>query len=364
MWIKKKGRKLSREILEYLLLACCIGVFAFFFFYLTADSIAEVYLTEREITAGEQMTELFHLWLRNICGFAAMMITLFLFLFLLGQRLSYLITIIDGVEELRGRKLEFILPVEGEDELAELAESINFLAQSQQELQKKEQELKKEREEWIRTLSHDIRTPLTSILASTSFLQEQKNAISPGEIQEYLALVQAKAQQIKVLTDQLMGGAAGKKEEIEDLRLLISQLAMEWEEILEDRFECRIHTEMCREEAGAADLYALRRIFDNLASNVEKYADPDYPVTLTGENRGEMTVLIQENRKRKDGGAGAESQGIGMKSIAQIAAAYGGKVDVRETAQWFSIEISLNLKTDLQNSSETSEDFFQKAVIK
>ena len=97
---------------------------------------------------------------------------------------------------------------------------------------------------------------------------------------------------------------------------------------------------------------------------MEKYADPDYPVTLTGESRGEMTVLIQENRKRKDGGAGAESQGIGMKSIAQIAAAYGGKVDVRETAQWFSIEISLNLKTDLQNSSETSEDFFQKAVIK
>lgn len=346
MWINRRRRKLSGEILEFLLLACCIGAFAFCFFYFTADSIAEIYLMERGIQAEEELRAVFRLWLRSVCGFAAMGISLFLFLFLLGQRLSYLITLIDGVEELRGRGLDYALPVEGQDELTELAESINFLASSQKRVQEKEQELKKEREEWIRTLSHDIRTPLTSVIACTSFLQE-KESFSQQEAREYIALVQAKAQQIKVLTDQLMGGVVGKNEPIENLRLFISQLAMEWEEILEDRFDCHVRTELCREDRAAADPYALRRIFDNLASNVEKYADAQSPVSLTVESRGEMTLLVQENRKRMQAAAGTESRGIGIKSIRQIAAAYGGEVEIKDTPDSFAIEISLNLKSDL-----------------
>ena len=139
MWINRKRRKLLGEILEFLLLACCIGAFAFCFFYFTADSIAEIYLMERGIQAEEELRAVFRLWLRSVCGFAAMGISLFLFLFLLGQRLSYLITLIDGVEELRGRGLDYALPVEGQDELTELAESINFLASSQKRVQERDQ---------------------------------------------------------------------------------------------------------------------------------------------------------------------------------------------------------------------------------
>ena len=104
---------------------------------------------------------------------------------------------------------------------------------------------------------------------------------------------------------------------------------------------------MCREDRAAADPYALRRIFDNLASNVEKYADAQSPVSLTVESRGEMTLLVQENRKRMQAAAGTESRGIGIKSIRQIAAAYGGEVEIKDTPDSFAIEISLNLKSDL-----------------
>ena len=122
-----------------------------------------------------------------------------LFLFLLGQKIAYLNEIIRGVEALRTHKMDFTMRLEGNNELTELAESINFLSFTQRELQLQEKQIQEERENLIRELSHDIRTPLTSILSYSEYMMKkgQKEQIEQMEIVNYISMMQQKSEQIK-----------------------------------------------------------------------------------------------------------------------------------------------------------------------
>ena len=125
--------------------------------------------------------------------------------------------IIRGVEALEEKRMDYQIPLDGCDELTVLAENINELSMSQRELAQKKQEMQEEREAWIRSMSHDIRTPLTSILSYTEFL-EGKGELGQQEIKAYLSLVQSRAEQIRELTDRLLGKKpweAGKGAEYE-----------------------------------------------------------------------------------------------------------------------------------------------------
>ena len=199
-----KYRKLSAEILELLLISLVIAAFFCAFLYFMSLSIAESYLSGREIFLNEMQTGTLRVWLGSICLLASAAVFLVLFLSLFGQKIAYLITIIKGVDMLGKQEMEYHISVEGNDEFTQLAESINYLSASQRELRQQEEQLRTEREALIRALSHDIRTPLTSILSYSDYL-EKKEHLTQEEMREYLALMQVKAEQIRVLTDSLLG---------------------------------------------------------------------------------------------------------------------------------------------------------------
>ena len=83
-------------------------------------------------------------------------------------------------------------------------------------------------------------------------------------MQEYIALVQRKGQQIKALTDRLLDSGSRDLETIEDGKLLMEQLAGEWEEILENTFPCyRRYKKFVPHSMDLSNIQELRRIFDN-----------------------------------------------------------------------------------------------------
>ena len=338
----RSARKLSSVILQFLFLAAAISLFTYLFLYTTAVSIGDRYLLYRGTVLTEMQDLTFHMWIRNLCAAASILLFTVLFLFLLGQRLSYLLTILGGIEKLRERRMDYTIPVEGDDQLAQLAEGINYLAAAEREITRREEALKNEREAWIRSLSHDIRTPLTSMLSYSEFLMG-KDRLSEEEIRAYLELVYAKGLQIRELSTRLLDQETGKAEQVDDMRLLMSQLSQEWLEILEDRFDARADLEGMESFPGNADIYALRRIFDNLASNVEKYADPSVPVTLRICSEDGRIVLTQENgRDLSPAAASAESRRIGLENIRRIAARFGGDAEVLQSDSIFRIRITLS----------------------
>lgn len=346
MWIRRKqkagrARKLSAEILEYLVFSVVVAAFTFLFLYAMGQSVSDVYLERNEIRLDGMMTAALHVWLRGVCIAAAVGVFLFLFLLLLGQRLSYLVRITAGVEKLREGAVDTV-PAEGDDELTRLAEGINYFAAAERELKQRERESKEARENFIRSLSHDIRTPLTSMLSYTELL-EKRQTVSEEELRGYMALVRAKTVQVRELMDQLLDGRRGTWEKVEDMTFLMRQFAAEWEEILEERFRCRIDLSACSMGAGMADLTSLRRIMDNLISNVEKYADPEKAVTLALESREDTLVIFQQNAVRTEPSPQAESRRIGLASIRETAQAWSGEVDAKEADGMFCVEITLKV---------------------
>lgn len=337
---RKNAKKLSREIMGLLCITAAIALFFFGFLYLTANAIATTYHLEKNIVLTEGQLLTLQAWIRSVSLLSAVLLFLALFLFLLGQKMAYLREIIQGVEALRTHRMDFTMPIEGDNELTELAESINFLSETERRLRQRETELRKEKEQLIRDLSHDIRTPLTAMLSYSDYLG-QKATLEQEEMQEYITLMQRKGKQIKALTDRLLDSGSRNLETIEDGRLLMEQLAGEWEEILEDTFPCIVDTKNCPTFCGSFDIQELRRIFDNLASNVEKYADREHPVELQIDAVDHRLRICQRNGIKTDT-VPVESNQIGLESIRRIAALYGGTVQVSIEKGIFSIQITLS----------------------
>lgn len=336
---KSRKSRLAREILGLFAATASISIFFFYFLSRMADSIVISYCEKNGIYFTEIQELVVDGWINNISFAASVVLFIVLFLFLIGQKLGYLREIIKGIEALRMHRMDHVIPVEGRNELTELAESINFLARTERELQLKEALMREEKEGLIRALSHDIRTPLTSILSFSEYMGEKEN-IEPKEIKEYADLMRQKAEQIKSLTDRLLDGGERILERFENGRFLMEQLADEWQADLEESFLCETDMKGCPQFSGEFDIQELRRIFDNLASNIKKYADPEKPVSLKIYEK-EKRLLIEQKNKRRKIISGIESSGIGLESVRKIAEQYGGSIKVEENEEEFSIEIVL-----------------------
>ncbi len=335
----RKTKRLSREILGLLLITAVIALFFWGFLYLTANSISETYFAERNMQLSEGQWLTLQAWIRSVSLLTAVILFLVLFLFLLGQKLAYLREIIQGVDALRMHRLEDTIPLREANELTELAEHINFLSETERRLRQQETALQAEREHMIRDLSHDIRTPLTAILSYSDYMSRRER-LTDAELQEYFSLIRKKAEQMKGMTDRLLEGSKRNAEWVENGRLLMEQLAGEWEEILEDSFSCEISLEDCPDFRAEWDLQEILRIFDNLSSNVEKYADSGHPVLLRMDRRADTLRILQKNTVRQTA-QNVESNQIGLESIRRIAAGYGGNVTVSTENEQFQIEITL-----------------------
>ena len=335
---RKRGR-LSREILSLIGISAFVSLILFLVVSTLANGVAETYCFDHDIVMTEFDWIELNRWIFGVSAFLACCTFSILFLSMLGDRIAYIRKITEGIDALHTPDQSLSIPLEGNNELTELASAINDMSSAQRQIREKEQALAREKEQVIRALSHDIRTPLTSILAYSDYLTTQEE-ITPKEQKSYMLLIRKKAEQIRDLTDVLLDGSRRNPERFEDGRLLLEQIIAEFGEELEDRFEVRCDLSGCPSFAGCFDVQELRRIFDNLSSNIQKYADPDKPVTLTIRIQN-GALLIRQTNAALSQKPQSESYRIGLNSIRRIAQAYGGQVSVEQSRDQFAISITL-----------------------
>lgn len=338
--IMSNRKKLTHEILGLFGISVAVSAFFYAFLSMTSSSIAEAYIYQKDLLLTESQQWMLDFWIPKVSFVMAVILFVFLFLFLIGQRLRYIKDIILGIESLRMHRMDYEIPLEWNNELTELAENINFLARTERELQIKESLLREEREGFIRAMSHDIRTPLTVIKGYSEYMQN-KDSLSEEEIRLYAQLIDQKARQLKEMTDRLLNGGR-VLEKIENGRFLMEQLASEWEMMLEDEFSCNIDMTECTDFTGEFDIQELRRVFDNLASNVKKYADTAYPVKLTIFKKADFLVIVHTNHLRENT-AEVESNGIGLENIQKIVEHYKGTMNVEQSSEFFRITLQISL---------------------
>ena len=141
-----------------------------------------------------------------------------------------------------------------------------------------EQSLKSERlkTELITNVSHDIKTPLTSIINYVDLLK--KEDINNATIEQYIAILDKKSQRLKKLIEDLVeaskvsSGNVKLNLETINLKELINQAIGEFEDKFKEK-ELKIDLDITNEDVKIqADNRYMYRIIDNLFSNISKYA--------------------------------------------------------------------------------------------
>ena len=213
-----------------------------------------------------------------------------------------------------------------------------------------EKSLKSERlkTELITNVSHDIKTPLTSIINYVDLLK--KEDIKDEKAKEYIQILDNKSQRLKKLTEDLVeaskvssGNVKLKMEEI-NLKELINQSIGEFKDKFEGK-KLKIEVSMPKEEIKIkADSRYLYRIVENLFSNITKYAleDSRVYIDMKKENSG-IEISIKNISKEKlnissdelmqrfvrgDKSRYTEGSGLGLSIAKSLTELQGGKFDI------------------------------------
>ena len=181
----------------------------------------------------------------------------------------------------------------------------------------------------ITAISHDVRTPLTALMGYLDIASD--DSLTPQERDAYLAICKNNALRLKSLTDELFAfflvfGKPQPDQNLEevDACTLLDQILLEQEMNLTQKgFTVRIVHRGELHGKLRVDVGHIRRIFDNLYSNVCKYADPERPVNALIEGEQDKLTVYLSNyvRLRADR---VESNRIGLQTCEKLVKAMGG----------------------------------------
>ena len=233
------------------------------------------------------------------------------------------------------------------DEIGQLALDVDTMRLSIIDKLQREEEAWKANSQLITAISHDVRTPLTALLGYLEILSDE--SLSPGERSAYLEICKNNALRLKGLTDELFGfflvfGKPKPDQVLEDFDAvtLLEQVLLEHEMDLTQRgFQVETDTAPITGRLQV-DLGHFRRIFDNLFSNIRKYADPAFPVAVSCRCDGEELTVTICNHIRQSA-TRVESNRIGLQTCNKLVAAMGGEFNQSRTKETFTVEVLLPL---------------------
>lgn len=266
---------------------------------------------------------------------------LFLLLVLFGirKKMSYIRKLSEEIEILEGGSLDYPITVMGKDELTALAEGLNSMRISFQELIQTETEIVRENQRIVTEMSHDLRTPITSIMLYTEILRKGKYQ-NNEQLVEFLDKIDQKARRMKQLTDHLFEYSllTGKKEieleEPEQYEVLFYDLLSETGSYLEQEgFQVVFRLDWVNCFLQISTDYVVR-ILDNITSNIVKYADPSAHVEIASVREENMAGFLVKNKTRKLEEK-PESTGIGIQNIRNMMERMDGICIVTEDGGWF-----------------------------
>lgn len=250
-------------------------------------------------------------------------------------------------------KLEMSISAPGSDELSSLARAMDEMRQSVIEQMSSESRALQANNELITAISHDIRTPMTSMIGYLGLLSESDFS-DIERCRQFSRSAYSKAMDLKSLTDELFKyflvfGSAQLNLDMEsyDGRLLLEQLVSEAEFTLsENGFKIQ-RVEFHGECSIMADPLYLKRVVDNLVSNVMKYGDRAKQVMMISELKDKYLSLCISNSITRDLDR-VESTKIGLRTCKRIMEQMHGDFNIENDGEHFSAE--LRLPAEIKNT--------------
>ena len=272
-------------------------------------------------------------------------IVLFPVFFLFGSRkiIRYIVQLSEEIQAMEGGDLDHPITIRGADELTTLARCLDSMRITLRTQQQEEAEASAKVKSLITEMSHDLRTPLTTLLLYTEILRSHKY---DGKAQEndYLNKIDTKARQIKQLSDNLFEYALVTRDTVVTLDPPARFSAI-LEEPLTDLID---HLQqrgfLCRLELGSDDPLLtvrsqyVRRILDNITSNILKYADPQQEICIRFVREADKAGLTFRNGTLPVPPS-AESTKVGLTSMETMMDKMHGVFRVEQGSGWFRVTL-------------------------
>ncbi|MFC5532247.1 sensor histidine kinase [Cohnella yongneupensis] len=279
----------------------------------------------------------------------------------LYRKLRYLKEIMTGVEAQVSGDFTAEIPLKGEGHLPRLAANINNMKVGLQRSIEKQVVSDRLKTELITNVSHDLKTPLTSIINYVDLLKREE--VTEEERAQYVEVLDRKAQRLKVLIDDLFeaskmaSGAAELQLDQVDVAALLNQALGEFgDKIAASGLSFRVHIDAPHVYARL-DGRKMWRVFENLISNALKYSLGGTRVYIRLTETVDTVVVSMQNIsayelsfnsdelferfKRGDVSRHTEGSGLGLAIAKSIVELHGGKLSIVIDGDQFNVIVEL-----------------------
>jgi signal transduction histidine kinase len=221
--------------------------------------------------------------------------------------------------------------------------------------------------ELITNVSHDIKTPLTSIINYVDLMKKEE--IDNPTVQEYLGILDRQSARLKKLIEDLMEASKASTGnlpvhlELCDATVMLTQVVGEFAERAEAN-ALEIVVESPEPPVNIlADGRHLWRIIDNLMSNICKYAQPGTRVYINLERQGGRVVMTFRNISRErlnissdelmarfvrgDSSRNTEGNGLGLSIAKSLTDLMDGSLTIQVDGDLFKVILSFEEKTSI-----------------
>lgn len=247
------------------------------------------------------------------------------------------------------------------DDLKHLAEALNNISGGLTQAVNEQMKSERFKAELITNVSHDLKTPLTSIINYVSLLKSTEQ--TDPKAQEYIEVLDRKSQRLKKLTEDLVeaskastGALPVNREKIGMVQLLDQALGE-----YEDRLESKKLSVVCTVPEGECFVFAdgrhLWRVIDNLLSNCAKYALEGTRVYLElFRGKGSVSLSVKnisreplnvpperlmERFVRGDTSRTTEGSGLGLSIAKSLTELQGGSFELMVDGDLFKVMVTL-----------------------
>ncbi len=286
-----------------------------------------------------------------------------------------------GVEEVKNGNLSYKIKADGESELDELARGINEISEASNVAIQNELKNQRLKTDLISNVSHDLKTPLTSIITYIDLLKQE--GMSSPDAPKYLEILDQKSLRLKKLTEDLFDAAKAssgvipvKFEKVEMLSLINQGLGEMSDRIDTSYLEFRVNAQK-EKYYVRADGQLLWRVVENLLSNVLKYAQegsrvyidlkeqngkagtvPNVILEIKNISKNELNINadeLMERFKRGDESRTTEGSGLGLAIAKDLVRLQNGWFEIKIDGDLFKAVVMLEAYKASKSETEAEE---------
>ncbi len=284
------------------------------------------------------------------------------------QKLHDICMITEKIREIEENGFGNTIEVVGDDELARLCQSINHLSVELYEKEQREKDAERRKNELITNVSHDLRSPLTSIIGYIDLMKQ--DGITKEQYMQYVDVVERRLDGLNTMVNELFELAKLDSPELKlqyectDMRMFLEHMANESAILFSQR---GIHLQKELLDANCVvqvDAERFARAVQNLLDNAGKYTEdgivsmsaaikstgqkPMLTICISNKIKDDVTIKLDSVFERFYKGdisrSDRNSSGLGLAITKRIIELHGGNisVDIKEHNIYFQVDMPVH----------------------